>query len=577
MSYGQFIEELTSNCDGVQGNVLAEILSRNAETEYLKRHGLPNDCIDRETFKSKVPLVTYDDIKPDIQRIYNGDFSPILCAEPVTELWLSSGTSDGQRKPVPATEDDMQRRHKLLTTVMSFIKQRINGPEPDKGKAFTLLLTRDEIVTPGGLLARPSLSSVYKNPKYYYDKPYPFNTNTSPIEAIHCSDHFQSIYTQLLCGFYQRHDVTRIKAVFGSNLVWAVHFLKRHYSEICHDISSGTLTPKITDLSLRTCIVDTFMGHQETDLADFIENECTGGNWAGIFKRIWPNAKYLETVVTGSMAQYIPILNHYSGGLHLVSVQYSSSECDLGFNLNPMCDPYDICYTIMPNMAFYEFIPLNVDTFGPNCETVDMANVVVGQEYELVVTTYTGLYRYRVGDVLCPTGFYNSTPQFKISRRRNVVLSIDTEKTTETELQEAIEKASTILKPLDTIILDYTSNANIKTLPGHYVIYLELMTNNNQQNGLGPEILEQCCSAMEAALGSVYRVARVDESIGPLEIRVVSNGTFEKLKDYAMSKGACMNQFKVPRCVKLCPMLELLDSRVVSAHFSPSVPRSGPF
>ncbi|KAK9690866.1 hypothetical protein RND81_09G159500 [Saponaria officinalis] len=316
------------------------------------------------------------------------------------------------------------------------------------------------------------------------------------------------------------------------------------------------------------------MGHRETDLADFIENECTGGNWAGVFKRIWPNAKYLETVVTGSMAQYIPILNHYSGGLHLVSVQYSSSECDLGFNLNPMCNPYDICYTIMPNMAFYEFIPLNVDTFGPNCETVDMANVVVGQEYELVVTTYTGLYRYRVGDVLCPTRFYNSTPQFKISRRRNVVLSIDTEKTTETELQEAIEKASTILKPLDTIILDYTSNANIKTLPGHYVIYLELMTNNNQQNGLGPEILEQCCSAMEATLGSVYRVARVDESIGPLEIRVVSNGTFEKLKE---SKGACMNQFKVPRCVKLWPMLELLDSRVVSAHFSPSVPRSGPF
>ncbi|KAI9088963.1 hypothetical protein K1719_029242 [Acacia pycnantha] len=33
-------------------------------------------------------------------------------------------------------------------------------------------------------------------------------------------------------------------------------------------------------------------------------------------------------------------------------------------------------------------------------------------EYELVVTTYSGLYRYRVGDILRVAGFKNKAPQF---------------------------------------------------------------------------------------------------------------------------------------------------------------------
>jgi len=83
----RFIEEVTTKCDEVQKNVLAEILSQNAETEYLRRHGLKG-ATDRETFKSKVPVVTYEDIKPDIQRVAHGDFSPILCSQPISEFFI---------------------------------------------------------------------------------------------------------------------------------------------------------------------------------------------------------------------------------------------------------------------------------------------------------------------------------------------------------------------------------------------------------------------------------------------------------------------------------------------------------
>lgn len=81
----KYIEDVTINADEVQETVLAEILSSNAQAEYLQRHGLDGRT-DRNTFKKVVPVVTYEDLKPDIDRIANGDTSPILCSKPISEF-----------------------------------------------------------------------------------------------------------------------------------------------------------------------------------------------------------------------------------------------------------------------------------------------------------------------------------------------------------------------------------------------------------------------------------------------------------------------------------------------------------
>jgi auxin responsive GH3 family protein len=81
----RFIEEMTSDVDAVQERVLAEILAQNAETEYLARCGL-DGATDRDSFRAKVPVVTYEDLPPDIQRIANGDRSAILSAHPISEF-----------------------------------------------------------------------------------------------------------------------------------------------------------------------------------------------------------------------------------------------------------------------------------------------------------------------------------------------------------------------------------------------------------------------------------------------------------------------------------------------------------
>ncbi|KAL5571275.1 hypothetical protein UlMin_020872 [Ulmus minor] len=573
----QFIEDVTSNAHEVQTQVLAEILSRSANVEYFERHGL-NGCTDRKTFKKVIPIVTYEDLKPDIDRIANGDTSPILCSKPISEFLTSSGTSGGERKLMPTIEEELGRRSLLYSLLMPVMSQYVPGL--DKGKGMYFLFIKSEAKTPGGLVARPVLTSYYKSFHFKNRFNDPYTNYTSPNEVILCPDSYQSMYSQLLCGLFQNREVLRVGAVFASGFIRAIKFLEKHWSSIAEDIRTGTLNPEITDFSVRDSVLKILKPNP--DLADFIEEECRKESWKGIITRLWPNTKYIDVIVTGTMSQYIPTLDYYSNGLPLVCTMYASSECYFGLNLNPLCKPSEVSYTLIPTMAYFEFLPVNRrDGFtnsisesnsDKNQELVELVDVKLGEEYELVVTTYSGLYRYQVGDILKVAGFKNKAPQFSFVCRKNVVLSIDSDKTDEVELQNSVENATNKhLNPFGASLIEYTSYADTSTIPGHYVLYWEI-----SQNGSTPipgSVLEDCCLTVEESLNSVYRQGRVwDKSIGPLEIKMVEIGTFDKLMDYALSQGASINQYKAPRCVKFTPLVQLLNSRVVSNYFSPKCP-----
>jgi len=144
-----------------------------------------------------------------------------------------------------------------------------------------------------------------------------------------------------------------------------------------------------------------------------------------------------------------------------------------------------------------------------------------------------------VGDVLRVAGFKNQAPMFNFLRRKNVVLSIDSDKTDEAELHAAVSGAVQHLAPFGASLLEYTSYADAGTIPGHYVLFWELRLRAAAAVGavtttpVPASVFEDCCLAVEEALNSVYRQGRAaDRSIGPLEIRVVPDGTFDKLMDY---------------------------------------------
>ncbi|KAI3886218.1 hypothetical protein MKW92_018602 [Papaver armeniacum] len=578
----EYIEEVTTNTEEIQKRVLSEILSRNEHVEYLQRKGLDGHT-DSETFKKMLPVITYEDLKPDIDRIIsNGNTSspPILCDQPISKLFCSSGTSSGVRKRIPMTEEDAGRRYFFRSLVMPIVDQYIPGL--DKGKVMYIMISVPQDKTPAGIGLSYSSTAFYKTSHFkdgFNNNPY--NSYTCPIEAIHCEDSYQSMYSQVLCGLYQNDQVLRLGAPFGSGMVSIVRFLQENWTSLCNDIRNGRIDDKkITDLLVRKAVSKLLSIKPNPKLADLIETECKrDDSWKGIISRLWPNAKYIESVVTGTMSQYIPYIEFYSNKLPIVCASYLCSEVYCGINLNPLCQPDQVSYTLIPTMAYFEFLPIISDQHDQQ-ELVDLTSVKLGNEYELVVTTYTGLYRYRVGDVLRVAGFKNNAPQFNFTRRYNTLLSIDTEKTDEVELQNAVNSAACHLKKfLSASLVDYTSFADhlttSSTTPGHYVLYFELLWDNNNFSILQTTVMEECCLLLEESLGAEYRECRVDKKlIGPLEIKIVETGTFDKLMAYAIREGSSVNQYKTPRCVKLAPIVQLLNSRVVSNYFSPKSPRT---
>ncbi|KAK8564025.1 hypothetical protein V6N13_005757 [Hibiscus sabdariffa] len=572
----KIFEELTVNAHQTQQQVLQEILTQNLHTEYLSQF-LSLDS-DREDFKTKVPVVEYEDIKPYIQRIANGEPSDILLAETVTALTRSSGTSAGQPKLIPFTDRELDRRAFGGCLRSSVVNKFVDGFEQGERMKLHLQFNRPEIMTPSGFRTRSILTSIFMS-KYF--ETHESSLYTSPIATILCLDSKQSMYCQWLCGLVHRNEVVSVGSIFGSILVRGIKFLEDYWKELCSNIRTGQLSDWISDTGCRNAL-SMVLEKPNPELADTIEDICNAKSWEGIIKKLWPGTKYIDATVTGSMVQYVPMLEFYCGDLPLVSKCYASSECDLGINIKPLSNPCDTSYTFIPNMAYFEFLPMHEDSEEvrnkkEESELVDLVNVKPGRFYEPVVTTFTGLYRCKMGDILKATGYHNNAPQFQFVRRKGVFLSVDMEKTTEDELGEAVKQANLFIGRFRLHVVDYTGAVDISSIPGHYVLFWELkMEGSSHVPELNPGTIEQCCGIVEESLSLVYRVSRKGNGIGPLEIRVVKNGTFDELMDLFVSKGSSVSQYKTPRCIKLEEALKLLNYRVVGRYFSQQFPASTP-
>ena len=78
------IEKLTAKAGEVQYVILKEILKRNVETLYLNKYMKRSKNVSE--FKTCVPVITYKNIYPYIQRIANGEDSSLITGQPITEM-----------------------------------------------------------------------------------------------------------------------------------------------------------------------------------------------------------------------------------------------------------------------------------------------------------------------------------------------------------------------------------------------------------------------------------------------------------------------------------------------------------
>ncbi|KAH0872137.1 hypothetical protein HID58_069499 [Brassica napus] len=490
------LEEVTTNAEKIQNDLLKEILTLNAKTEYLRQflHG----SSDKTFFKKHVPVVSYEDMKPYIER-------------------------EGKQKIFPVNDDFAKKMGYILALRSLVMSKHSKDTSAEEGKSMEFHYIKPEYTTLSGL----------------------------PIST--------------------RDQVVKVRASFAYTLVRAINFLEKYWKELCSNIRSGHVSDWITDLNCRNS-VSVILGGPNPELADLIEKICSHKSWEGIITRLWPKSRSLEAIFTGQMAQYIPILEFYSNKLPQVSTVYGCSESTFGFNVDPLSKPQDVSYTFLPNISYFEFLP--IDHERDIASIVDLVNVKQGCYYEPVVTNSFGLTRYLIGDILQVVGFYNSTPQFRFVRRKNIVLSVETEMTTEEDILKALARASLVLESSsDVMLMGFTCYADVSTFPGHYVFYWELKARAIKDVEPDKKVLVECCSVLEESFDALYRRLRSKGGvIGALEIRVVQKGTFDSLMEYFTSEGGSTAQYKTPICINSSEALAVLESKVLSRFYSERSP-----
>ncbi|CAA6665885.1 unnamed protein product [Spirodela intermedia] len=506
-------EALTKDVGKVQRETLKMILEENSEAEYLQNLGLGGRT-DPESFKACVPLVSHPDLDSYIRRIAAGD----------------SGTTQGKPRYVPFNDLLLQNAMQVYRTSFAFRNKVF--PHGD-GKALKFIYGSHEVRTSGGIVAASVSANIFRSDQFKRTMKDIQSQATSSNEVIFGRSFEQSLYCHLLCGLLSYQEVQFIYAVFVHSIVQAFRTFELVWEELCANIRDGLLIPN-------------------PQLADEIYNKCKGlNNWLGLIPELWPNAKYVHGIMTGSMEPYLKKLRHYAGDLPLLSGDYGSSE-----------------FAVIPDIGYFEFIPMATnsgDKPAVEAEPIGLEEIDLGKEYEIIITDFAGLYRYRLGDVVRVGGFHNSTPELQFVCRRGLVLNVNIDKNTERDLQLAVEEASKLVATENLELIDFSSCVDRSAEPGHYVIFWELSGEARES------VLHSCADCLDRSfVESGYITSRKTKGIGPLELRIVRQGTFRKVLEHYINQGASMSQFKNPRYVSPsnAAVLRILCDNVVERFFS---------
>jgi hypothetical protein len=124
-----------------------------------------------------------------------------------------------------------------------------------------------------------------------------------------------------------------------------------------------------------------------------------------------------------------------------MEIGYFSSECRFGF----VMDANTIDTVLFPHFHYYEFIA-EEDLDNPNPRYWQLYELQEGKRYSPIVTTYAGLYRYDVSDLIEVGPKYLGTPTIHMVQKVNGIVSITGEKLQENQFMASVQKAEEALK-----------------------------------------------------------------------------------------------------------------------------------
>ena len=167
-----------------------------------------------------------------------------------------------------------------------------------------------------------------------------------------------------------------------------------------------------------------------------------------------------------------------------------------------------------------------------------MQEIEVGKEYELVVTNFSGLYRYQIEDVVRITGYYNKTPKMEFLYRNNLAMNIANEKTTTQMVDWAALETQ---KKTGYSFKGYSFYADRSVDPVRYMLLAEPETEIPDEKI--PEIEAVLDEFLNESNEKYFKYRRWGMLAAP-KLSILKKNTYADYREYLKKQGKVLNQIK---------------------------------
>jgi len=413
-----------------QQQILHGILEENRDTVVGRAYDFAT-ITDYASFCQRVPIYTYDDLAPWIRRTAAGE-PKVLTAEPAIAFELTGGSTQGA-KLIPYTRSGIQGfQRAVFTWLGDLITHR---PAIRQGRTYWAIspVARQAAATEGGIPIGLASDAAYFGEEVgaWIGELLAVPTHLAAIAQVD-EWRYQTVLHLLAAA-----DLSFVSVWSPTFLLQFVDEMQRSGDRLVKDLHHGTAT--LSAHPARAAAIKAAFATAPLDLS------C-----------IWPQLDTISCWTSAASRAFLPRLQSHSPRVWIQGKGLLATEGVVTLPQMGCSAP-----VLALRSGFYEFLD---EAHRPYlCHQLQ-----VGQDYRVVMTTASGLYRYDLGDRVRVVGWHQQTPLLEFVGRAGLTSDLCGEKLTE----------AFIVNQFRALQLEFTAGAFMMLVPSleshpHYVLVVD--------------------------------------------------------------------------------------------------------
>lgn len=419
------------NPEKASARTLRKILNLAKNTAYGKEHHFGAIVKARKPeqlfrlYEKSVRASEYESFRPYVERHKHGEANVLIPGKPLMYATTSGTTS--KPKWIPISQKYMKDVYDVMSHIWLDNFARVRPKFLSGGLVVSVAKVVEGYAEDGTIFGSVSGVTAKKIPSIIRKR------FVTPPEVYDISDYTARYYVMMRLAI--AHSVSYIVAPNPSTLLELIHNAEEYFDDYIEDIEKGSISEKFNvSPEIRSVLAGfTVPDPERADFLRRVKEKCGGKPQ---LKDWWPDMQLLSSWKCGNTAIAAEkVQQQLPAGCCYQELGYFASECRFGLVLDEGIDS-----TLFPNYHYYEFIEES-DLENPEPRFLRLHELEQGKRYCIYVTTFSGLYRYNMNDLVEVGGWNGKTPKIHMVQKVNGIVSITGEKLYEKQFIEAVHEA----------------------------------------------------------------------------------------------------------------------------------------